>query len=118
MARKRTDVVKLQLRLLEGLRRRLEHVAADNKHSMNTEIIERLEASFRHQDQEADRAAVAAAAASNTVENIFKNPDVWKLFATVANEAAAAEAPASPETTVTKVQEADHQSSKPKENSK
>jgi hypothetical protein len=71
MARKRTDVVKLQLRLLEGLRRRLEQAAADNKHSMNTEIIERLEASFRHQDQAADRAAVAAAAAGDAVKNFL-----------------------------------------------
>ena len=51
MVRKRTDIVKLQLRLKEVLRRRLEHAADNNQRSMNTEIIERLTQSFAREDQ-------------------------------------------------------------------
>jgi hypothetical protein len=39
MARKPTDTVKLQLRLSESLRRRLEKLAKHNARSMNSEII-------------------------------------------------------------------------------
>jgi hypothetical protein len=46
LARKPTDTVYLQLRISEGLRRRLEREAAKHKRSMNTEIIHRLDASF------------------------------------------------------------------------
>ena len=52
MARKRTDTIKLQLRLPEGLRRRIERSAENNKHSMNAEILARLEASFEKEDRE------------------------------------------------------------------
>jgi Arc-like DNA binding domain len=51
MARKPTDTVHLRLRFGEKLRRRLERAAAENKQSMNAEIIRRLEESFRKQDQ-------------------------------------------------------------------
>ncbi len=47
--RKRTDVVKLQLRIREGLRRRLEAAANAEERSLNSEIALRLENSF---DQE------------------------------------------------------------------
>lgn len=47
--RKRTDVVKLQLRIREGLRRKLEAVANFEERSLNSEIAHRLENSF---DQE------------------------------------------------------------------
>ena len=46
VARKPTDVVKLQLRLQEGMRWRLERAAARNSHSMNTEILVRLRESL------------------------------------------------------------------------
>src|SRR5262249_8651792 len=46
MARKRTDPIKLQLRLTEVLRRHLERAAERNGRSMNAEIISRLEHSF------------------------------------------------------------------------
>jgi len=49
---KSTDVVKLQVRLSERLRRRLEQAAKDNDWSMNTEIVNRLDVSFQRQDQE------------------------------------------------------------------
>jgi Arc-like DNA binding domain len=52
MARKLTDTVHLRLRFGEKLRRRLEREAARNQHSMNSEIIERLERSFLQQDQQ------------------------------------------------------------------
>jgi hypothetical protein len=46
MARKKTDIVKLQLRLEESLRRDLAKAATAKSQSMNSEIIERLERSF------------------------------------------------------------------------
>jgi Arc-like DNA binding domain len=54
MPRKSTDTIKLQLRLPERLRRRLEKAAETHEWSMNFEIVSRLEASFRRQDMEAD----------------------------------------------------------------
>ena len=46
MARKLSDTVKLQLRLSEALRRRLERAAKAGDQSMNTEIVHRLEESL------------------------------------------------------------------------
>ena len=51
MARKLTDTVKLQVRLSERLRRRLEQAATHNDWSMNTEIVNRLDVSFQRGDQ-------------------------------------------------------------------
>jgi Arc-like DNA binding domain len=51
MARKRTDTIKLQLRLSERLRRRIERAAERNECSMNAEIIERLEQSFEQVEE-------------------------------------------------------------------
>ena len=47
MARKLTDTVQLKLRFSEALRRRLEREAKRQEHSLNGEIIARLEQSFR-----------------------------------------------------------------------
>ena len=47
--RKRTDVVKLQLRIREALRRRLEGVAKAEDRSLNSEIAHRLENSFEQE---------------------------------------------------------------------
>jgi hypothetical protein len=52
VARKLTDTVKLQVRLSERLRRRLEQAAKHNKCSMNTEIVDRLDASFTKEELE------------------------------------------------------------------
>src|SRR5215831_16307980 len=52
MAWKPTDTVHLNLRYPEALRRRLERAAKNSRRSMNTEIVERLEQSFRRQDFE------------------------------------------------------------------
>ncbi len=49
---KETDTVKLQVRLSERLRRRLEQGAKHNDWSMNTEIWSRLDVSFQREDQE------------------------------------------------------------------
>jgi hypothetical protein len=53
MARKPSDPIKLNLRFTEALRVRLEKQATKNNHSMNEEIIRRLEASFQRDDLEA-----------------------------------------------------------------
>ena len=50
MRRKLTDQVQLKLRFDEKLRRKLEKAAEKNDHSMNAEIVNRLERSL--QDQE------------------------------------------------------------------
>jgi|SRR5262249_19009553 len=47
MARKLSDTVQLKLRFSEALRRRLEREAKRQEHSLNGEIINRLEQSFR-----------------------------------------------------------------------
>jgi hypothetical protein len=52
VARKLTDTVKLQVRLSERLRRRLEKAAEHNDWSMNTEIVNRLDSSLQREEQE------------------------------------------------------------------
>ena len=52
MAWKPTDTVHLNLRYPEALRRRLERAAKNSGRSLNTEIVERLEQSFRREDFE------------------------------------------------------------------
>jgi Arc-like DNA binding domain len=52
VARKLTDTVKLQVRLSERLRRRLEQAAKHNDWSMNTEIVSRLDSSFQRENEE------------------------------------------------------------------
>ena len=47
MVRKTTDTVQLKLRFSEALRRRLDREAKRQEHSLNGEIIHRLEQSFR-----------------------------------------------------------------------
>ena len=56
--RKPTDTVKLNLRLPEALRRKLEHAGKAHDHSMNAELIRRLEDSF-HADPAADMVELA-----------------------------------------------------------
>jgi hypothetical protein len=46
MARKPTDIIKLQLRLPERLRRLIKEAAKQHKQSMNTEIVKRLDESL------------------------------------------------------------------------
>jgi hypothetical protein len=48
MSRNPTDMVQLKLRFKEQLRRKLDRAAREGHHSLNSEIILRLEASFKH----------------------------------------------------------------------
>src|SRR5262249_43963773 len=59
-SRKTTDIVSLNLRLIKELRHKHQREHATKKHSLNTEIVERLQASL------------AAQADSNLVERIIK----------------------------------------------
>src|SRR5262245_30156978 len=58
MARKPTDTAHLNLRYPEALRRRLERAAKNSGRSMNSEIVERLERSFRRKDFEKRQDAI------------------------------------------------------------
>jgi hypothetical protein len=51
MARKPTETVKLQLRLSEAIRRRLERAASASHRSMNAEIVHRLEQSLKRDEE-------------------------------------------------------------------
>ncbi|MFA5952760.1 MAG: Arc family DNA-binding protein [Hyphomicrobium sp.] len=65
MARKLSETVKLNLRFSEELRRKLEKAAERHNQSMNLEIIERLDDSFRRVEvQEIIDIAVEAAIAT------------------------------------------------------
>ena len=47
VTRKKTDIVQFKLRIREGLRGRLESAAKNQERSLNSEIVARLEESFR-----------------------------------------------------------------------
>ena len=66
MSRKPSETVQLKLRFPEKLRQRIESAAARNKHSMNAEIVHRLEQSF----QKDDAPGLAEAAATTAVEKL------------------------------------------------
>ena len=76
MGRKPTDTVQLKLRFSEALRRRLEREAKRSEHSLNAEIISRLDQSFR-KAEEADLT-------SDTFRAAFGGPtgDLLRAFAT------------------------------------
>lgn len=50
MPRKLTDIVQVNLRMRESLRRSLEKAAADANNSLNAEMVERLDKSFQNED--------------------------------------------------------------------
>jgi hypothetical protein len=58
VAKKSTDIVQLKLRFPEALRKQLERAAKADDHSMNIEIVRRLERSFHH-DLAADMVSLA-----------------------------------------------------------
>lgn len=66
MAKKPADPVKLNLRFTEGLRGRLEKQALKNNHSLNAEIIRRLERSF----EQADRIAIFRETMEKRIEDL------------------------------------------------
>lgn len=76
MARKPTAIVTLSLRIREELRRRLEQGAKAHQHSMNIEIIKRLEASFDNEEREADRRATVKA----TLESLYGPFDELRVW--------------------------------------
>jgi hypothetical protein len=80
VARKLTDTVKLQVRLSERLRRRLEQAAKHNDWSMNTEIVSRLDSSFQREDQEAmiRRAVQEGVAAAQLFDEGLSHPPADK----------------------------------------
>src|SRR5262249_20288457 len=55
MGRKPADKVGTMVRFSERLRRRIEKAAQTNNQSMNSEIVRRLEDSFRREDTRAER---------------------------------------------------------------
>ncbi len=75
VARKPTDTVKLQLRFSEALRRRLERAATVSDQSMNSEIVRRLEASFRREE----KAELILEAIDRTLKalGISNDPRTW-----------------------------------------
>jgi non-homologous end joining protein Ku len=81
MARKPTETVQLKLRFPERLRRRIEQAAERNRHSMNAEIVERLEQSFQKED-ELDRdtklAQKAADATVSTLVRLIEPKEDWR----------------------------------------
>ena len=81
MARKPADKVGLVLRFTEGLRRRIEKAARAHHRSMNAEIVERLEASFRAEDWDAGIEGMAEKLAEQVVINAMP-----KIAAKVAAE--------------------------------
>jgi hypothetical protein len=51
MARKPTDYVQVKIRMREALRRKLEREAEKKKHSANNEALERIEWTFRQEEE-------------------------------------------------------------------
>jgi predicted transcriptional regulator len=80
VARKLTDTVKLQVRLSERLRRRLEQAAKRNDWSMNTEIVNRLDVLFQREDQEEmiRRAVQEGIAAAQRFDEELSHPSAGK----------------------------------------
>lgn len=70
MARKLSETVKLNLRFSEELRRKLEKAADRHNQSMNLEIVERLEESFRRVELEDIITAAVAAATEMTLKRL------------------------------------------------
>jgi hypothetical protein len=71
VARKATDTIQLKLRFSEALRRRLERAADAHDLSMNSEIVRRLEDSFRDENRQAEMEAMANKAAARAVDSFL-----------------------------------------------
>jgi hypothetical protein len=72
VARKLTDTVKLQVRLSERLRRRLEQAAKHEGWSMNTEIVSRLDASFSREELDKHMGSAIEQAAQGTATRLVQ----------------------------------------------
>jgi hypothetical protein len=71
MTRKQSETVQLKLRFPERLRLRIEAAANRNQRSLNAEIIDRLDQSFRRDDTVANNAALVKATATAVVDQIM-----------------------------------------------
>jgi Arc-like DNA binding domain len=70
VARRLSDTVKLQVRLSERLRRRLEQAAKHERWSMNTEIVSRLDASFSREELDKHMGSAIEQAALGTATRL------------------------------------------------
>jgi Arc-like DNA binding domain len=75
MVRKSQELRPVMTRLPEGLRHRLEREAKLNRHSMNAEIISRLESSFRR--EETNRLILEAIDRTLKALGISNDPRTW-----------------------------------------
>jgi Arc-like DNA binding domain len=83
MARKPADKVGIVVRFSEALRRRIEKAAKARNRSMNAEIVERLEASFRNEDRQGEMEAMAERAAERAGEKAIATNHEWQTQALV-----------------------------------
>jgi len=96
MVRKSQELRPVMTRLPEGLRRKLEREAEQNRRSMNAEIIHRLTQSFVRQE----RADLIAATVHETLANIPAHLLPMQAETPPAPPQAAARQPTEPEPTV------------------
>jgi hypothetical protein len=75
MVRKSQELRPVMTRLPEGLRHRLEREAKLNRHSMNAEIISRLESSFRR--EETNKLILEAIDRTLKVLGMSTDPGTW-----------------------------------------
>lgn len=75
--RKQIDIVQLKLRIREELRRKLEREAAKKGHSLNTEMVERLEASFAVESQVRDQKELLTAVSAETDRAVLEVNNIW-----------------------------------------
>jgi hypothetical protein len=90
MVRKSQELRPVMTRIPEGLRRRLEREAEQNRRSMNAEIVHRLMQSFERQD----RADLIAATVHQTLKTMYAETPL------PLREAAAQQQPTRPKPTV------------------
>jgi hypothetical protein len=81
-----SEFVRLSLRLREALRRRLAAAAQDHKTTLNGEILDRLEASFLHEETEKrhDQESLREARVELILEGIRQMSEDLKVFGEVA----------------------------------
>jgi len=90
MARKPTDTVALQVRLVEGLRRKLASSAEKNGRSLNSEIVWRLGQSFGSEGAAwSDQHETSEKGRDNFLKAMVNTPEFrWLAAETVARELA------------------------------
>ena len=76
MAKKPTEIVPIQVRVREGLRRQLETAARKQGRSLNSEIVSRLQSSFSKDDREALLESAAERAADKALAKVMPHLNV------------------------------------------